>query len=1137
MATRIQKHWRGFRARVAIADQLRHECERMFTQCHSKPSSCQPLQLGSGTGPLGVFASAMWMLSPYTDTVSRLRNDDNNSNNNNNDNLGDSMDVDSSGQASSTNADITMNDDDNKSADDWEWQCVASLLKCTVGDGSSMAKDGNMLDIFGKGEGRLMDGLESLKEQQAIFNVRARSMLRICVRIVRSFPKHGRMNKMDRSNRNEGDCVQESLLRSLIGIRSLTDPRILPGGKSAAARLLYSEGSKGQYSSLGYELVSLLLNSFDIAQSSQQNLASPRREKDIFRLNDAEMIATTTVSESKSDNNQVSDAVRQAALNATALLGSRCVLLRGHSESSEKASNIVNDICDKIFGIRELSRRWRAIIGVGREFRYACYEALAERTSFIKCDQIKSTYEIERLVFMIGNISENGRDDIVGSLPREDNDAIADARHIATCITNLGYIIFVNSNERSRQSSEVYSNDEFPRQQVDDSVYTMRERNVNSVFKAISGQLYGLTDGQFLGRLISLLTSQEKNTMSDSTILGDFTYFCLFKLPDQEIRSKILSALAFRANFVEDLWKFVKKYLQLWNNGSSGSHVWTLPLIVCFCKVFGHQLIVVDDEDMYQLGRPLKLADMVEVITLMTPVLAKIFLEGKSLDGGGGVTPSSQTSSTFQNSKDETKTSDNSFSVWTVDKEIAENAAQSMSTLLSKLFDRNSRRHFIAPERFVVSVGDSRFVSDAVAMFEAMENDVISSNPESFRIELGTKSRPDAKTILQIAPFMIPFKDRVRILQSLIKDDLDKVVSSSYNRNMFHRPGVDVTIRRSHIVHDGWNGLGKLTSSELKFPIRIGFIDEFGLREAGIDGGGLFKDFLDSFIIKAYNPDGGLFLETQDRLLYPNPDSAKYVPDNLEIYSFLGRMLGKAVYEGILLELPFAGFFLTKLRGRTPGLHDLVTLDPELARSLRFLRRYDGDVEDLSIFFMVDDVELIPNGKDVPVTHENALHYTHLVANHRLNTSIRKQTAAFLSGFQELIRPSWLAMFNESEIQVLLSGYEGMVEGDGNATVIDIHDLQANVTYSAGYHDQHPTIRMLWRAVAEFSNDEQRKFLKFVTSCSRVPLLGFAALEPKMQIQRSGIPGIDAPDRDADITRLPTSGTCINLLKLPPYQV
>ena len=52
-------------------------------------------------------------------------------------------------------------------------------------------------------------------------------------------------------------------------------------------------------------------------------------------------------------------------------------------------------------------------------------------------------------------------------------------------------------------------------------------------------------------------------------------------------------------------------------------------------------------------------------------------------------------------------------------------------------------------------------------------------------------------------------------------------------------------------------------------------------------------------------------------------------------YQFLGSMLGKALYEGLLVELPFAGFFLCKLAdsGRgTIGAHHLASFDSELYR-------------------------------------------------------------------------------------------------------------------------------------------------------------------------------------------------------------
>jgi ubiquitin-protein ligase E3 C len=76
---------------------------------------------------------------------------------------------------------------------------------------------------------------------------------------------------------------------------------------------------------------------------------------------------------------------------------------------------------------------------------------------------------------------------------------------------------------------------------------------------------------------------------------------------------------------------------------------------------------------------------------------------------------------------------------------------------------------------------------------------------------------------------------------------------------------------------------------------------------------------------------------------------------HLAYLTFLGRMLGKAMYEGILVELPFAAFFLSKLRGRPNELNDLSSLDPELYKNLLFLKRYQGDVKDLALYFVARD--------------------------------------------------------------------------------------------------------------------------------------------------------------------------------------
>jgi hypothetical protein len=48
-----------------------------------------------------------------------------------------------------------------------------------------------------------------------------------------------------------------------------------------------------------------------------------------------------------------------------------------------------------------------------------------------------------------------------------------------------------------------------------------------------------------------------------------------------------------------------------------------------------------------------------------------------------------------------------------------------------------------------------------------------------------------------------------------------------------------------------------------------------------------------------------------------------------------------------------------------------------------------------------------------------------------------------------------------------------------------------NTNYGNGFTASHDTIVMFWKEVKEFTEPQKRQLLKFVTSCSRPPLLGF----------------------------------------------
>jgi ubiquitin-protein ligase E3 C len=306
-------------------------------------------------------------------------------------------------------------------------------------------------------------------------------------------------------------------------------------------------------------------------------------------------------------------------------------------------------------------------------------------------------------------------------------------------------------------------------------------------------------------------------------------------------------------------------------------------------------------------------------------------------------------------------------------------------------------------------------------------------------------------------------------------------------------------------------------------------VNQQGLDEAGIDGGGIFREFLSDVVKTAFDPNRGFFILTKDNMLYPNPNARLIQENYKQHYYFIGRMLGKALFENLLVELPLAEFFLSKLTGRqsdTLEIHHLTSLDPDLYKNLMKLKNYnDNDFKELGLDFTVvcdgfgetQVVELKPDGANITVNSSNWQQYVQLMADFKLNRQISEQCAAFRQGLSNVLPLPWLYMFNIKELSRLISGAE---------VPVDVDDLMFNTRYGGDYHNEHATIKMFWSVVRNFSEIEKRQLLKFVTSCSRPPLLGFKNLDPPFCIQNAG----------DDIERLASASTCMNLLKLPAYE-
>jgi len=365
---------------------------------------------------------------------------------------------------------------------------------------------------------------------------------------------------------------------------------------------------------------------------------------------------------------------------------------------------------------------------------------------------------------------------------------------------------------------------------------------------------------------------------------------------------------------------------------------------------------------------------------------------------------------------------------------------------------------------------------------------------------------------LKRLPFTLPFEARLAIFQDYLK--VEKEINTSVTK---------ILIRRASLFEDGFNAFTKLGNNFLKGKLQVTFVDEFGQLEEGIDAGGLFKEFLVELSKIIFNPSYGMFkVSDNEQTLYPNPESDSYLgAEHLVIFHFVGLVVGRAIFDNILIETEFAQFFLRKILGKINYVNELQSLDKEMFNNLKFLKSYKGDVADLFLTFSVTDssnkeVELIPNGKHLPVTNENKFKYIYAVANHKLHTEIKNQSKAFMNGLSVFVTSDWLQIFNEEEMQIVISGAK---------KAFDVDDLKSHTAYK-GYTSFDSNVRDFWKVFSEFTEQEKILLLKFVTSCSRPPLLGFSHLHPQFTIQYV---------ENQDGEKLPTASTCFNILKLPKY--
>lgn len=170
-------------------------------------------------------------------------------------------------------------------------------------------------------------------------------------------------------------------------------------------------------------------------------------------------------------------------------------------------------------------------------------------------------------------------------------------------------------------------------------------------------------------------------------------------------------------------------------------------------------------------------------------------------------------------------------------------------------------------------------------------------------------------------------------------------------------------------------------------------------------------------------------LAAADRLTYTPHRGSAINPEHLLWFRFIGRIIGKAIYDGRLLDAYFTRSMYKHILGRSVDYRDVESIDPEYYNSLVWMLENDiTDVLDLTFSIEAEEfgemkiIDLLPDGRNIPVTQENKIEYVKLITEQKLTKSIQEQIDAFLKGFYEIVPKDLIKLFSDSELELLISG-------------------------------------------------------------------------------------------------------------------
>lgn len=168
-----------------------------------------------------------------------------------------------------------------------------------------------------------------------------------------------------------------------------------------------------------------------------------------------------------------------------------------------------------------------------------------------------------------------------------------------------------------------------------------------------------------------------------------------------------------------------------------------------------------------------------------------------------------------------------------------------------------------------------------------------------------------------------------------------------------HHGTISLNLRRARVFEDSYQQLLRKTGDQIKYgKLSVRFFDE-----EGVDAGGLTREWFQILARQMFDPNNALFQPcAADKLTYQPNKNSWVNPEHLSFFKFVGRVIGKAIYDGRLLDAYFARSLYRQLLGKPVDYKDVEWVDPEYYNSLCWILENDPTLLELTFSVEADEV-------------------------------------------------------------------------------------------------------------------------------------------------------------------------------------